>query len=163
MTSENGIAKSAESYSVAAGLTERGLQVLVELASGFKRSEAAEHLLVKNSTINYHFWNIGKHVSGDELEHRVMVVMVGAYKEGVLKTQGLVPVNSNLHLSGREKEVLNLSAKGLTDLQICSSLTPVVSYHTVRTHMRSIKAKLKAKNRFHAVAISLEAGLINGE
>jgi len=60
--------------------------------------------------------------------------------------------------SRREREVLALLAKGSTDSQIASELG--LSPATVQTHVRNAKAKLGARTRAQAVALSLVSGLI---
>ena len=61
--------------------------------------------------------------------------------------------NKKLPLSGREFDVLELVADGLTDRKIADRLG--IREHTVKTHLRRINAKLGATNRAHAVAIGL--------
>lgn len=56
-------------------------------------------------------------------------------------------------LSVREREILVLAARGLSNKEIASEL--FVSGRTVGTHMERIAHKLNAKNRCHAVAIAL--------
>jgi DNA-binding CsgD family transcriptional regulator len=61
-------------------------------------------------------------------------------------------------LSARELEVLALVACGLSTDSIAGEL--FVSRNTVRSHVRHILEKLRARNRPHAVAIAFSAGLI---
>ena len=60
--------------------------------------------------------------------------------------------------SRREREVLALLARGSTDVQIAALLS--LSPATVQTHVRNAKAKLGARTRAQAVALSLVSGLI---
>lgn len=62
-------------------------------------------------------------------------------------------------LSEREAEVLSRVASGLANKQIATQLG--VSEQTVKSHMKSILAKLKANDRTHAVMIALDRGIIN--
>lgn len=62
------------------------------------------------------------------------------------------PADAN-PLSVREREILVLAARGLSNKEIASEL--FISGRTVGTHMERIAHKLNAKNRCHAVAISL--------
>jgi DNA-binding NarL/FixJ family response regulator len=57
-------------------------------------------------------------------------------------------------LSGRESEVLELLAEGLTGEQIAKRL--VLSPETVRTHVRNAMEKLDARTRVQAVVMALE-------
>jgi DNA-binding NarL/FixJ family response regulator len=61
-------------------------------------------------------------------------------------------------LSPREREVLDLLAKGLNGEEIAKRL--VLSPETVRTHVRNAMEKLEANTRVHAVAIALRQGEI---
>ena len=63
--------------------------------------------------------------------------------------------------SSREREVLALLAKGLTDAQIAEMLE--LSPATVQTHVRNAKGKLGARTRAQAVALALASGLIELE
>jgi DNA-binding CsgD family transcriptional regulator len=63
--------------------------------------------------------------------------------------------------SRREREVLGLLARGSTDAQIAEVLD--LSPATVQTHVRNAKAKLGARTRAQAVALSLVSGLIELE
>jgi DNA-binding NarL/FixJ family response regulator len=65
---------------------------------------------------------------------------------------------SGPELTGREREVLALLAKGLSTDEIVEHL--VLSPHTVRNHIRSVLAKLGAHSRLEAVAVAARAGLI---
>jgi pimeloyl-ACP methyl ester carboxylesterase/DNA-binding CsgD family transcriptional regulator len=61
-------------------------------------------------------------------------------------------------LSPREREVLALVAKGLSDAQIAERL--VISPHTVHRHMANILAKLRLPTRAAAAAQAARAGLM---
>ena len=61
-------------------------------------------------------------------------------------------------LTDREAEVLALLAKGLANKQIAVMLG--ISEHTVKFHVSSIYAKLKATNRTQAVREGLRNGWI---
>jgi DNA-binding NarL/FixJ family response regulator len=53
-------------------------------------------------------------------------------------------------LSPREREILNLTAKGHTNLQIAAALT--LSENTVRFHLKNVYEKLNVANRTEATA-----------
>jgi len=61
-------------------------------------------------------------------------------------------------LSPREREVLELLAKGLTGEEAATQLS--LSPETIRTHVRNAMDKLEANTRVHAVALALRQGEI---
>ena len=61
-------------------------------------------------------------------------------------------------LSLREKEVLELVARGATNKEVAGSL--FIAENTVKNHLRNILAKLHLNNRVEAVAYALRVGLI---
>jgi NarL family two-component system response regulator LiaR len=63
-----------------------------------------------------------------------------------------------LHLTDREREVLSMVARGLTNPQISERL--MISVSTVNFHVHNILDKLGAKTRTEAVAIAVREGLI---
>mgnify|MGYP002624659029 CR=1 FL=1 len=67
-------------------------------------------------------------------------------------------VNINL-LTPKEKEVLNLLAKGANNQEIANTLC--VQDVTIKTHLNSIFKKLKVSNRTQAVLLAMEINLIN--
>jgi DNA-binding CsgD family transcriptional regulator len=73
-----------------------------------------------------------------------------AFAVTLSKTRILLPVERKL-LTGREEDVLDLLAQGLSSKEI--ALKTNVSFRTVEHRIASIKTKLQAKNVTHAVAI----------
>jgi LuxR family maltose regulon positive regulatory protein len=61
-------------------------------------------------------------------------------------------------LSKREVEVLRLLATDLTSIEMAREL--VLSVHTVRSHIKSIYAKLDAHSRYEAIARATELNLL---
>ncbi|NUQ38548.1 MAG: response regulator transcription factor [Caldilineales bacterium] len=61
-------------------------------------------------------------------------------------------------LSRREREVLELAARGLTDKEIAEAL--VISLYTVKSHIRSILAKLQVSSRQEAARLARQKGLV---
>ena len=62
-------------------------------------------------------------------------------------------------LSPREKEVLQLVAKGATNREIADSL--FISENTVKTHLQNIMEKLHLANRSQAAAYAIQKGLVS--
>jgi DNA-binding CsgD family transcriptional regulator len=62
-------------------------------------------------------------------------------------------------LTAREAEVLNLMAQRMPSRHIAASLG--ISYATVRSHIRSVGAKLGAHSKDEAVAKARRLALIN--
>ncbi len=66
--------------------------------------------------------------------------------------------DDKVSLTGREKEVLQLAAKGASNKDIADKL--VLREVTVKTHLNSIFKKLKVANRTQAVLLALQKELI---
>lgn len=68
-------------------------------------------------------------------------------------------VNARLAgLSPREHEVLDLVAKGLTYAQIGERL--FIAHETVKSHMRSVRNKLRVRTRTEAVVVGFRKGML---
>jgi DNA-binding CsgD family transcriptional regulator len=61
-------------------------------------------------------------------------------------------------LSGREQQVLELTAEGLTNSEIGKRL--FISEETVKSHLRALLAKFQARSRAQAVALGFQHGLL---
>jgi len=62
-------------------------------------------------------------------------------------------------LTGREREVLGLLARGNSTEEIAATL--FLSMHTVRNHVRNILTKLHARTKLEAVVTAARAGIVD--
>jgi DNA-binding NarL/FixJ family response regulator len=62
-------------------------------------------------------------------------------------------------LTGREREILQLLADGMSNQDVAAKL--FISQETVKSHVRHILAKLEADTRTQAVAIALREAIID--
>ena len=65
--------------------------------------------------------------------------------------------SAGVDLSGREREVVEMIARGLSGPEIAQELH--LTHNTVRTHVRNSMVKTGARSRAHLVAMSLGNGL----
>jgi two-component system NarL family response regulator len=61
-------------------------------------------------------------------------------------------------LSRRERQILELVAKGLTNKEVANTLQ--ISQFTVRNHLNHITEKLDVSDRTEAIFIAIQTGII---
>jgi DNA-binding NarL/FixJ family response regulator len=80
----------------------------------------------------------------------------GSIRPGEIDLDGLAPDNPLRQLTNREREVLALLTKGLSNKEIAKQLS--VREITVKVHLTGIFKKLGAANRTQAVKIAMQLG-----
>lgn len=131
---------------------------LVMHARNDRRVPFAEGRLIAQSIPNAEFVPL-------ESDNHLLLEHQPAWRQFLDETARFVRANrvaesaepSFLELTSREREVLDLIARGLDNLQIAKSLT--LSEKTVRNHINSIFGKLGTPNRAQAIVRAREAGL----
>ena len=112
-----------------------------------------------------------KDVRRDELVNAVRVVAAGDALLAPTLTRRLIedfvrrpppgsaPAGPIADLTDREREVMRLVARGLSNAEIAAAL--VVSDATVKTHVARILSKLGLRDRVQAVVLAYESGLVS--
>jgi DNA-binding NarL/FixJ family response regulator len=109
-----------------------------------------------------------KEAPPEEILEAIRVVAAGdaliapAVTRAVIEELGRRPVRAELtvrleELTPREREVLGLLARGLSNAEIAAEL--VVGEGTVKTHVAHVLAKLGVRDRVQAVVFAYEAGV----
>ena len=102
------------------------------------------------------------------LDELVTAVRTAAAGEIMVSSELLARLLNRLHhqherpahdLTGREREILELIAEGLTNGAIAKRL--YISVNTVRNHVQSVLAKLDAHSKLEALSIAIREGLID--
>ncbi len=94
----------------------------------------------------------GEAILGAQVSHRVLDTLAAR--------QPLGPAGPLRHLTDREREVLDLVARGYDNARIARALG--LSEKTVRNHVSMVLTKLPAATRAEAVAAARDAGLGQG-
>ncbi len=92
------------------------------------------------------------HEGGTVLESSIAAKLIG-----YLRQPSESDTNNNV-LSRREREVLDLIAKGASNRYIADKL--FISERTVKFHVSAILSKLNAQNRTEAVLIAVQRGIV---
>lgn len=119
------------------------------------REHELVHAVLQAGAIGY----LLKNVSADELASAVRAAYAGRPTLAPEVTEALVhaiarPPTPHYDLTAREREVLALMIKGLSNVDIAAQL--VISRSTVKFYVSSILAKLQVASRVEAVALAVE-------
>ncbi|MBN9609944.1 MAG: DNA-binding response regulator [Actinobacteria bacterium 69-20] len=129
-------------------LDEHVYAALAAGASGFLLKDVKASALVDAIHTVHH----GDALLAPTVTRRLIGAFVAA--RPALPAQGHLPDT----LTPREREVLTMIARGLSNAQIAATL--VVGETTIKTHIGRIFAKLGARDRAQAVIAAYEAGLV---
>ena len=104
-----------------------------------------------------------KNVSGDDLVAAIRAARAGRATLSPEAVQALIQPADVTSLPGeeltrREREVLSLLVKGLTNAGIAERLC--ISRSTVKAHVSNILSKLSVSNRMEAIALTIQRGLV---
>jgi NarL family two-component system response regulator LiaR len=139
-------------------IRKRWPDVQVIALTSFKEKDLVRDALAAGA-ISY----LLKDVSGDNLADTIRAAHAGRSVLAPEAVQALVqPVDPAARLgqdlTRREREVLALLAKGLTNPAIAEKL--VISHSTVKVHVSHILSKLEVSNRGEAIALAIKYGLV---
>lgn len=127
-------------------------------------SSAKDEDLIKSGIQAGAIGYILKNIGVNEMAEAVRAAYRGQSTLSPAVTQVLVaatarPPEPEYHLTERERELLALLVKGLSNPEIAGRLT--ISLSTVKFHISSILAKLGVSSRTEAVAMALEKHLVD--
>ncbi len=139
-------------------IRKRWPDVQVIALTSFQEKERVQEAL-QAGAISY----LMKNVSGNDLAAAIRAAHAGQSTLSPEAVQALIqPADTESHLgenlTRREREVLSLLVKGLTNAEIAERLC--ISRSTVKVHVSNILSKLDAANRAEAIALTIQQGLI---
>ncbi|GAA1967252.1 response regulator transcription factor [Catenulispora subtropica] len=102
----------------------------------------------------------GDAVVAPSVTRRLVERFVGTRADADAGTAGapLAPAHAAAMLTDREREVLTLVARGLSNAEIAAAL--YVGEGTVKTHVSRVLAKLELRDRVQAVVYAYESGVV---
>ena len=138
-------------------IRQRWPQVQVIALTSFQERELIQNAL-QAGAVSY----LLKNVSGDDLAEAVRAAHAGRSTLAPEAIQALIQparvAGPELDLTPREREVLSLLTKGLSNPEIAEHLN--VSRATAKVHVSNILAKLGVSNRAEAIAFAIQNKLV---
>lgn len=140
-------------------IRERHPNIQVVVLTSFPEEELVTRAL-QAGAISY----LLKNASADELANAIRKAHAGRATLAPEAAQALIrsttqPPRLGHDLTEREREVLALMSRGLSNVEIAERL--IISHSTVKFHVSNILSKLQATSRTEAVALAIEHGLIH--
>ena len=140
-------------------IRERWPRIQVLALTSFKEDDLVQRML-RAGAIGY----LMKNITADQLASAIRSAISGRSTLAPEAAQALITASRQARATGRfdlterEKEVISLMARGLSNLEIADRL--IVSRSTVKFHVSSLLSKLGAATRTEAVAIALNQHLV---